>query len=149
MMKTIFKTIILAILLFSLTACKNGGYVKGARTDAYISPENGWYEGEFSAAGGTYKNRFETPSSLIGYEVDVEFSIAIESGEMTVSLITPDETRISDIVTPTNPVTLSGRSIIDTDAQIYYIPVIFEVAGEGEVTGISYRLSYNLPAEIE
>ncbi len=142
--KKYFLLVLLVLIsLFTLTACD--GYVKGARMDSYTSPEEGWYEGEFSAAGGTYKNRFETPSSLIGYEVDVEFSIAIESGEMTVSLIAPDESRISETVTPTNPVTLSGRSIIDTDAQIYYIPVVFEVAGEGEATGISFKLTYQVP----
>ena len=141
--KSIFLFALVLASLFTLTACD--GYVKGARTDAYISPENGWYEGEFSAAGGTYTNRFETPASLIGYEVDVEFSISIESGEMTVAIITPEETRISDIVTPDHPVTLNGRSIIDTDAQIYYVPVVFEVSGEGEATGISYKLTYQVP----
>lgn len=141
--KSIFLFALVLVSLFTLTACD--GYVKGARMDSYTSPENGWYEGEFSAAGGTYTNRFETPASLPGYEVDVEFSVAIESGEMTVSLVMPDESRISETVTPTNPVTLSGRSSIKTDAQIYYIPLVFEVAGEGEVTGISYKLTYQVP----
>lgn len=137
----LFTTVLVS--LFTLTACD--GYVKGARMDSYTSPENGWYEGEFSAASGTYTNRFETPSSLPGDEVDVEFSIAIESGVMTVSLITPDETRISETVTPTNPITLAGRSIIDIDAEIYYIPVVFQVSGDGEATGIVYELTYFVP----
>ena len=131
------------ISLFALTACD--GYVKGAQVNSYTSPEEGWYEGEFSAAGGTYTNRFEAPSSLPGYEVDVEFSISVGSGEMIVSLITPSETRISETVTPANPVTLSGLSIIETDAQIYYVPVIFEVVGDGEATEISYKLLYKVP----
>ena len=130
-------------LLFGLTACD--GYVKGAQINSYTSPEEGWYEGKFSVAGGTYTNRFETPSSLSGYEVDVELSVSIESGAMQVSLISTDETRISELVTPDHPIQLRGRSIIDTDAQIYYIPVVFEVSGEGEVIGIVYSLAYVAP----
>ncbi len=147
-MKTSFTKFVLIIAivlvsLFGLTACD--GYVKGAQVNSYTSPEERWYEGVFSAAGGTYTNRFETPSSLPGYEVDVELSVSIESGKMQVSLISTDETRINEIVTPDHPIQLSGRSIIDTDAQIYYIPVIFEVSGDGEVTGIAYSLSYVVP----
>ena len=147
-MKTSFTKLILIIAivlvsLFGLTSCD--GYVKGAQVNSYTSPEEGWYEGEFSAAGGTYTNRFETPSSLPGYEVDVELSVSIQSGEMQVSLISTDETRISETDTPDHPVQISGRSIIDTDAQIYYIPVIFEVSGDGEATGITYSLSYVIP----
>ena len=129
--------------LLTLTACD--GYVKGAQVNSKTSPDAGWYEGTFSAAGGTYTNRFETPSPLPGHEVDVEFSVSVESGSMTVSLIGPNETRITDVVRPDHSVQLVGRSIIDTDAQIYYIPVVFEVSGDGEVRGISYKLSYKVP----
>ena len=141
--KFVISLSVFLLSLIGLTGCD--GYVKGVQVNSYTSLEEGWYEGMFSAAGGTYTNRFETPSSLPGYEVDVTLRISVESGMMLVSLKDPDGTLISDTVTPERPIQLSGRTIIDTDAQIYYIPVVFAVNGDGEVTGISYSLSYLVP----
>ncbi|MBT7782536.1 MAG: hypothetical protein HN741_06425, partial [Anaerolineae bacterium] len=76
---------------------------------------------------------------------DVDFILSVESGTLRVSITTPDENNISDTATPEHSIHLASRSIIKKDATIYYIPIVFEVIGEDEATGIEYTLSYDLP----
>ena len=141
----ILKILLLFILLITLAACENGGYAKGEQTNASISDLEGTFEGKYSSVVGRYIRRFETLPTFSGYEANVEITISIESGTMKVFIITPEETEISEIVIPNNPITLSGLSIIESGAEFYYIPIIFEAIGEEEVTGIQYTFSYKAP----
>lgn len=143
--KFFWQFLLLLILLFMLSACENGGYVKGEQVNSSISDLEGIYEGSYTSAMGRYTRRFETLSTFPGYEANVDLALSVESGTMKVSIIMPDETEINEIVTPDNPIHLSGLSIIKTDAQIYYIPIILNVIGEEEVRGIEYIFSYKAP----
>ena len=143
--RTLWQILLLLSLLFALSACENGGYVKGEQVNSSISDLEGIYEGRYTSAVGRYTIRFETLSTFPGYEANVEMAVSIESGTMKVSIITPEEKEISEIVTPDNPIHLSGLSIIKTDAQIYYLPIVLEVIGEEEVNGIEYTFSYTAP----
>ena len=147
----IWQFLLIFTLLFTLSACGNEGYVEGPElggyaspTDGYASPTDGYLNGKFSSAGGRYTNRFEV-SGLVPDEVDVDFILSVESGTLKVSITTPDENHISDTATPEHSIHLTSRSIIKTDATVYYIPIIFETIGENEVMGIEYTLSYDVP----
>ena len=137
--------LLFTLLLFTLTACENGGYAKGEQTNASISDLEGTFEGKYSSVVGRYIRRFETLPTFPGYEANVEITVSTESGTLKVLITKPDETEISEIVTPGNPITLSGLSIIEVGAENYYIPIIFEAIGEEEVTGIQYTFSYKAP----
>jgi len=132
-------------LVFVLSACENGGYAKGEQVNSSISDLEGTFEGSYSSLVGRYTRRFETLSTFPGYEANVQIALSVESGTMKVSIITPEEKEISEIVTPNNPVNLSGLSIIESGAENYYIPIILEVIGEEEVSGIEYIFSYAAP----
>ena len=141
----IWHILLLLTLLFTLTACENGGYAKGEQTNVSISDLEGTFEGKYTSVVGRYTRRFETLPTFPGYEANVEIAISIESGTMKVAIITPDEAEISEIVTPGNPITLSGLGITKSGAENYYIPIILEAIGEEEVTGIQYIFSYKAP----
>ena len=141
----IWQTLLIITLLFTLSACENGGYAKGEQTNVFLSDLEGTFEGSYTSVVGSYIRRFETLPTFPGYEANVEITISIESGTMKVAITQPDETVISEIVTPNNPITLSGLSIIESGVEFYYIPIIFEAIGEEEVTGIQYTFSYKAP----
>jgi hypothetical protein len=136
--------LILAFLLLTLTACENGGSITGLQESCKLTDTYGRCETNFRDLTGRYTKRIETNATFPGYEAESEITVSVEAGAVKVSLVGPDDTLVSGVARPGKPVTLTGISVITTDANRYYIPVIFEALQEG-TRGIEYVIEYRVP----
>lgn len=138
--------LILTALLLITTACSGGtgGSVSGTRQSCRASGGTGTCEVKINKLTGTVTHRVQTDFYHEGDPVFVEIDITVQSGEMRLTIESPDEFLSSVQVSTGTNNTLTGIATVDSFMDEVYIPLTLE-ALNGDAEGLAFTLSYSQP----
>lgn len=142
MRKRVWLVLFLVLLIVLSTACEGGtsGSVVGSRESCSSRGGSGTCKGSWRKLSGTYGQDIEDEWISGGEAITVKAQVSVESGTVRVSVESPDDQVSSVDVAPGKPATLVGIA----EGAFEEFEVRFE-AVEGEATGISYEIAYQLP----
>jgi hypothetical protein len=140
-MKRARWTLLIAALILALAACEGGtsGSVIGSSESCSQRGDSGSCQGRYRTLRGSYGADIEHEGMSSFDTVQVQVEVSVESGNVNVSIETPDGERPSMTASPGAPVTLVGLAAGGMDG--------FEVrleAANGEASGVSYTVVYEL-----
>lgn len=126
-------------LVLVLVACEGGtsGSVIGSSSSCRHGGQGGSCEGRYRTLRGTYGQDIDVEGLSSFDEVQVEVEVAVDSGDVRVSIETPDGDRPTEDARPGQPARLLGVASGETDG----FEVRFE-AVDGEASGVSYTILY-------
>jgi len=133
---------VLAALVIAAMACGSGtsGSVIGSGESCYKSGSNGVCEGTYSKLNGSYGAEFEDDDISSGDEIPVTVEFSVGTGTVRVSVESADDEVQSAQAGPGESATVTGMA----NGSMESFKVTFEAVG-GEATGVSYRVSYQVP----
>ncbi|MFN2229712.1 MAG: hypothetical protein ACK2VA_08080 [Anaerolineae bacterium] len=140
-MKRALWTLLLVSLILALVACEGGtsGSVIGSSESCSQRGDSGSCKGRYRTLRGSYGADIEHEGMSSFDTVKVQVEVTVESGNVSVSIETPDGEHPSVTVAPGSPGTLVGLATGETDG----FEVRFE-AVDGEASGVSYTVVYEV-----
>jgi hypothetical protein len=140
-MKKALWTLVLVTLILALVACEGGtsGSVVGSSESCSQRGDSGNCQGRYRTLRGSYGADIEHEGMSSFDTVKVQVEVTVESGNVNVSIETPDGEHSSVTAAPGAPGTLVGLAAGEMDG----FEVRFE-AVDGEASGVSYTVVYEL-----
>jgi hypothetical protein len=140
-MKRAIWTLLVVALILALVACEGGtsGSVVGSSSSCRQGGSGGTCQGRYRTLRGSYGEDIEHEGMSSSDTVKVQVDVTVETGNVLVSIETPDGEHPSVTAAPGAPATLVGLATGEMDG----FGVRFE-AVDGEASGVSYTVAYEL-----
>jgi len=138
--------IFIAAVMLMATACSGGtsGSVSGTSQSCQASGGTGTCEVEINKLSGTVTHRVPADFYREGDPVSVEVDITVQSGEMKLTIESPDGFLNSIEVSPGTTNKLTGIAVVDSFMDEVYIPLTLETLN-GDAEGITLKISFSQP----
>ncbi len=138
--------IILITLLLAAIACSGGtgGSVSGTRQNCNTSGGTGSCDTKINKLSGTFTHKVETGFYNQGDPVFVEVDVTVQSGQMKMTIESPDGFVTSVEINPGTTNTLTGIATVDSSMDETFIPLKLE-ALDGDVEGIEFTIAFSQP----
>jgi hypothetical protein len=146
LLKNIRKILYLATLLLMAAACSGGtsGSVSGTRQSCQSSGGIGTCEGQINKLSGAFTHKVKTDFYREGDPVFVEIDITVQSGELRLTIESPDGFVSSIQVSPGTTNKLTGIATVDSFMDEVYLPLSLE-ALNGDAEGLDFAISFSQP----
>ena len=132
--------LVFALLVVSSLACESTGSSVGGHHRCSYFNGSGSCEGGWKKISGTTSHEIENEDIDAFDAVRIQLTAAVEGGTLRVSCEDPSGEPLSAQASPGSPASLSG----ECDGSFGDFDIVFE-ALDGEATGVSYSLQYEVP----
>ena len=138
--------IILTTLLLAAIACSGGtgGSVSGTQQSCNSSGGSGTCDARINKLSGTFTHKVDTGFYNQGDPVFMEVDVTVQTGQMKMTIESPDGFVTSIEVNPGTTNKLTGISTVDYSMDEKFIPLTLE-ALDGDVEGIEFTIAFSQP----